>query len=177
MKKVIMLVLLMLLSALPAGCTGNSTQEEPAAGMPASSEEDAEKPKDTVSETVEELADGTYTAEFHTDSGMFHINEACDGKGKLTVKNGEMTIHISLASKNIVNLYPGPAVDAQKEGAELLLPTEDTVTYSDGWSEEVYGFDVPVPVLDEEFDLALIGIKGKWYNHKVWVSDPAPSDD
>ena len=39
-------------------------------------------------------------------------------------------------------------------------------------SEEVYGFDIPVPVLDEEFDVALIGKKGKWYDHKVSVSDP-----
>ena len=108
---------------------------------------------------------------------MFHVNEACDGKGTLTVKDGKMTIHISLTSKNIVNLYPGLAEDAAKEGAELLLPTEDTVTYSDGMTEEVYGFDVPVPVLEEEFDLALIGTKEKWYDHKVSVSNPTLSED
>ena len=44
--------------------------------------------------------------------------------------------------------------------AELLEPTTDTVTYSDGESEEVYGFDIPVPALDKEFDVALIGEKG-----------------
>ena len=33
------------------------------------------------------------------------------------------------------------------------------------------GFDVPVPVIDEEFDLALIGKKGVWYDHKVSVSN------
>ena len=119
-----------------------------------------------------ELEDGIYSAEFQTDSSMFHVNEACDGKGTLTVKDGQMTIHISLTSKNIVNLYPGLAEDAVKEGAELLIPTEDTVTYSDGTTEEVNGFDVPVPALDEEFDLALIGTKGKWYDHKVSVSNP-----
>lgn len=37
--------------------------------------------------------------------------------------------------------------------------------------EEVYSFDVPVPTLDDEFDLALIGTKGKWYDHKVSVSN------
>ena len=77
-----------------------------------------------------------------------------------------------MPSKNIVNLYPGLAEDAQKEGAELLQPTTDTVTYSDGMTEEVNGFDVPVPALDEEFDLALIGTKGTWYDHKVSVSNP-----
>jgi len=123
------------------------------------------------------LPDGTYTAEFTTDSSMFRVNEACDGKGILTVKNGEMTIHISLGSKKIVNLYPGLAGDAAKEKAKLLAPTEDIVTYSDGMTEEVYGFDVPVPVLGAEFDLALIGTKGKWYDHKVSVSDPVPAED
>ena len=62
--------------------------------------------------------------------------------------------------------------DAQKSGAKLLEPTKDTVTYSDGTSEEVYGFDIPVEALDQEFDLAIIGTKGVWYDHKVSVSDP-----
>ena len=88
-----------------------------------------------------------------------------------------MTIHITLISKKILNLYPGLADDAAKEGAELLLPTEDTVTYNDGMTEEVYGFDVPVPALETEFDLALIGTKGKWYDHKVSVSNPVPLED
>ncbi|MBR5381800.1 MAG: hypothetical protein IK136_04185, partial [Oscillospiraceae bacterium] len=66
----------------------------------------------------------------------------------------------------------GAAEDAQKAGAVLLQPTVDTVTYEDGTTEEVNGFDVPVPDLDEDFDLALVGTKGKWYDHKVSVSDP-----
>lgn len=135
----------------------------------------SEKAAPVQTETVFEeiaLSDGVYQAEFDTDSSMFHVNEACDGKGTLTVADGKMTIHISLTSKNILNLYPGLAEDAQKEGAELLMPTEDTVTYSDGTTETVHGFDVPVPALDEEFDLALIGKKGKWYDHRVSVSIP-----
>ena len=117
-----------------------------------------------------EVADGTYDANFTTDSSMFKVNETKDGKGELTVKDGVMTIHITLVSKNIVNLFPGTAEDAQKDGAKLLEPTTDKVEYSDGTSEEVYGFDVPVPALDKEFDLAIIGTKGKWYDHKVKVT-------
>ena len=117
------------------------------------------------------LTDGTYTAAFNTDSSMFHVNEANDGQGTLTVKDGKMTIHISLASKNIVNLFVGTAEDAQKDGATLLEPTTDTVKYEDGTEEEVYGFDVPVEALDQEFDLAILGKKGKWYDHKVSVAD------
>ncbi len=77
-------------------------------------------------------------------SSMFHVNEASDGKGTLTVEDGQMTLHISLQSKKIVNLYVGMAADAPDHEAESLQPTTDTVTYSDGTSEEVYGFDVPV---------------------------------
>lgn len=153
------LALLLACAALSGCADGNKDQTE------------------TKTETEAELPDGVYTAEFHTDSSMFHVNEACEGKGTLTVENGEMTIHISLTSKNIVNLYYGLAEDAQKDGAALLEPTEDTVTYSDGMTEEVYGFDVPVPALDQEFDLALIGTKGKWYDHKVSVSNPEPQDE
>ena len=127
-------------------------------------------------ETAGTLEDGTYEAEFNTDSGMFHVNEANDGKGILTVKDGKMTIHISLVSKNIENLYVGKAADAQKDGAELLQPTTDTITYDDGSTEEVYGFDVPVKALDETFDLALVGTKGKWYDHEVSVSNPVKAE-
>ena len=123
------------------------------------------------------LADNTYVATFTTDNGMFHVNEANNNKGILTVENGKMTIHVSLAGKGILNLYPGLAEDAQKEGAVLLEPTTDTVVYSDGMEEEVYGFDIPVPAIGEEFDCALVGKKGKWYNHKVMVSDPVEGDD
>lgn len=120
----------------------------------------------------EPLEDGIYSALFTTDSSMFHVNEAFEDRGVLTVKDGEMYIHVSLVSKSILNLFPGFAKDAEKEGAEWLEPTLDEVTYSDGFKDKVYGFDIPVPVLDKEFDLALVGKKGKWYDHKVSVSDP-----
>lgn len=159
-KKLSILLGIMIIGAMLAGC-GNSAQQET-----------AQTENTAAEENQAELPDGTYTVDFDTDSSMFHVSEACDGKGTLTVSGGEMTVHISLMSKNIVNLYPGLAEDAQKDGAELLYPTVDTVTYSDGMSEEVYGFDVPVPYLDEEFDLALVGTKGTWYDHKVSVSNP-----
>ena len=118
------------------------------------------------------LTDGTYSVAFNTDSSMFHVNEANNGRGVLTVKDGKRTIHISLVSKKIVNLFAGTAADAAKDGAAVLEPTTDKVTYEDGTVEEVYGFDVPVESLDKEFDLAVLGTKGEWYDHKVSVSDP-----
>lgn len=150
--------------------TGSAAEE--VTEEPEESEAVAEVQEDTAETTQAILPDGTYDAEFSTDSSMFHVSEACDGKGVLTVENGQMTIHVSLASRKILNLYPGSAEDAQKDGAQLLEPTVDEVTYSDGLTDEVYGFDIPVPALDEEFDVALIGTKGKWYDHKVCVSNP-----
>ena len=123
------------------------------------------------------LEDGSYLAKFDTDSSMFHVNEANDGRGVLTVQDGKMTIHISLVSKKIVSLFVGTAEDAAKEGAAVLEPTTDTVKYSDGTEEEVYGFDVPVEALDQEFDLAILGSKGEWYDHKVSVSDPQAAEN
>jgi hypothetical protein len=168
----------LLLGGCGAGQAANATSAESTVAAqestvtPTESTETAETVSTETAQNEAQLPDGVYTAEFSTDSSMFHVSEACDGKGTLTVKDGVMTIHISLGSKKILNLYPGLAEDAAKDGAVLLEPTTDTVTYSDGMTEEVYGFDVPVPVIGEEFDLALIGTKGKWYDHKVKVSDP-----
>ncbi len=39
--------------------------------------------------TVGTLEDGVYTAKFDTDSSMFHVNEADEGRGILTVENGK----------------------------------------------------------------------------------------
>lgn len=168
----------LLLGGCGAGQAADATSAESTVAAqestvtPTGSTETVETVSTETAQDKAQLPDGVYTAEFSTDSSMFHVSEACDGKGTLTVKDGVMTIHISLGSKKILNLYPGLAEDAAKDGAVLLAPTTDTVTYSDGMTEEVYGFDVPVPVIGEEFDLALIGTKGKWYDHKVKVSDP-----
>ena len=120
------------------------------------------------------IPDGIYLAGFETDGTMFHVNETMDGKGMLTVLDGKMSIHLVMPSKNVINLFRGTAEDAQKEGAVLIEPVIEEVTYDDGLTEEVYAFDVSVPVLGEEFDCALVGTKGKWYDHKVVVSDPVP---
>ncbi|MFR2146407.1 MAG: iron transporter [Faecalibacterium prausnitzii] len=163
-----------LLAASLAGCGSSASS----VASSASSEAVSSVAESAVSEAASEsaaassaraLEDGTYTAEFDTDSSMFHVNEARDGKGTLAVEDGQMTLHISLQSKKIVNLYVGMAADAPDHEADWLQPTTDTVTYSDGTSEEVYGFDVPVEALDTDFQLAILGTKGKWYDHTVSV--------
>ena len=182
------LALVLVMSAAMVGC-GNKGTEETAVNEAATEAVEETAATEEASETSETeevvneeatadetegigLEDGVYQVDFDTDSGMFHVNEAMDGHGTLTVENGEATVHISLVSKKIVNLYVGLAADAENDEANWLLPTEDEITYEDGTTEVVYGFDVPVKALDEEFDLALIGEKGVWYDHKVSVSNP-----
>ena len=155
-----------------SGCAGSSST---ASGSEAAS---SAAVSSAAASEIAVLPDGVYSADFVTDSSMFHANEACDGKGTLTVENGKMTFHVSLVSKKVVNLYPGAAADAEDHKTDWLIPTLDTVTYSDGTSEEVYGFDIPVTALDEDFALALLGSKGKWYDHTVSVCNalPKPSE-
>ena len=157
------------LAASLAGCGGAAPASSAAASSVAASSV-------VVSSAAAEAAlpDGVYTADFETDSSMFHTSEACNGKGTLTVENGAMIFHVSLASKKIVNLYPGLAADAEANKTAWLIPTVDTVTYADGTTEEVYGYDIPVKALDTDFQLALLGTKGKWYDHTVSVRNAEP---
>ena len=168
MKKFLSIVCAGVLAAALAACTAAPAASQSAAASSASS---------VQAQSAPALADGVYQASFSTDSSMFHANEACDGKGVLTVENGQMSIYVTLAGKGIVNLFPGTAEDAQKPGAEWLQPTLETVHYSDGTTDEANAFLIPVPYLDEEFDVALVGKKGTWYDHKVSVSDPQPLAD
>ena len=160
--------------SLLVGCGASSTASSAASS--AASSEAASSVASSAAETAA-LPDGVYTAEFDTDSSMFHANEACDGKGTLTVENGEMTMHVSLQSQKIVNLYLGMAADAPDHEDEWLQPTIDTVTYSDGTSDEVYGFDIPVAAVDTDFQLAILGTKGTWYDHTVSVRNAQPKTE
>lgn len=160
----------LMLGSMPVLAESDSAKTESNGDAETADDKDASADKEST------LEDGVYTAEFDTDSSMFHVNEANDKKGELTVKDGKMTIHVSLVSKKIVNLFAGTAEDAQKDGSEIIEPTTDTVKYSDGYTEEVYGFDIPVPAIDEEFDVAILGEKGKWYDHKVSIKNPVKDD-
>ena len=159
-KQITALLLSALLIFGCSACAGNTNESS------ASSETSVSSAEPTPTEEPDVVPeDGVYTAEFKTDSSMFQANETCEGMGTLTVENGEMTFHVSLRSKKILNLYLGTAEDAKQNESEWLQPTTDTVTYKDGTSEEVYGFDIPLKSVDKDFDLALIGTKGTWYDH------------
>lgn len=188
MKKLISIFLLLAMLLSMAACGGAAAETKPAeTAAPETTEAAPETTEATELEApaqeeaaqpaVAQLEDGVYTVDFETDSAMFHINEAYDGKATLVVQDGAMTVHITLVSKSILNLYPGLAEDAKKDEENWLQPTEDEVTYADGFKETVYGFDVPVPAVDQDFDLALIGKKGTWYDHTVSVRNPVLNED
>ena len=173
MKK-LQLASIALATLLLAGCGASASTTAESASTAASTVETA--PAATEAPAAA-LPDGVYTAEFKTDSSMFHASEAVDGMGTLTVENGVMTFHVSLQSQKIVNLYLGMAADAPDHESDWLQPTVDTVTYSDGTSDEVYGFDIPVQAVDTDFQLAILGTKGTWYGHTVSVADAQPAAD
>ena len=134
-RSVSLLAVSALLTASLAGCGGSvssaasSASSEVASSVAASAVSEAAS-ESAIASSALALEDGVYTVDFDTDSSMFHVNEAENGKGKLTVKDGQMTLHISLQSKKIVNLYVGTAADAPDHEADWLQPTTDTVTYS-----------------------------------------------
>ena len=177
MKK-LQLASLTLAALLLAGCGASAASTAESTSEAVSTEETAPAATAAPAEApAAALPDGVYTAKFNTDSSMFHANEAVDGMGTLTVENGTMTFHVSLQSQKIVNLYPGMAADAPAHESDWLQPTVDTVTYSDGTSDEVYGFDIPVAAVDADFQLAILGTKGTWYDHTVSVADAQPAAD
>lgn len=199
-KIAVSLCTLLTSTALLCGCGSTSGQDTASSAESAqsvsmedsTSESDSESDQTTDSTTISEaeadtadtgklpatcpLEDGVYTADADTDSSMFHINEACDGTCTLIVQDGAMTAHLILGGTGIINLYQGSKEEAQEDGAELLQPVTETVTYSDGMKEDVYAFDVPVPVLGEEFPVAIVGEHGNWYDHTVTISNPVPAE-
>ena len=106
MKKKLLMVLISvsMIASVFTGC-GNSTEAKDSGKAQTEQADTKDDSEDKSEDEQAALEDGTYTAEFQTDSSMFHVNEAMDGKGTLTVEDGKMTIHISLVSKNIVNLF------------------------------------------------------------------------
>ena len=90
------------------------------------------------------LADGVYTADFNTDSSMFHANETCDGKGVLTVKDGQMTIHVSLAladgTYTIEVGFEGGSGKSHVQTPCTLKVENGAATATIVWSSEKYDY-------------------------------------
>ena len=112
---------------------------------------DAKKEKAAEKEeTKAPIEDGTYTAVFKTDSSMFHVNDAYDDKGTLTVKDGKMTGEVlSVLFKGVhyeimVETVPGTSVTVN-----MRVIRNHDVTSEDG-SEKISANNFYVDVEDVE---------------------------
>ena len=87
------------------GCGGASSAASSAVSSEAASAVSA-----AASEPAEAaLPDGVYTAEFDTDSGMFHANEACDG-GRVTVNGKVARASYDVKVGDVIALHFGERV-------------------------------------------------------------------
>ena len=83
----------------------------------------------------------------------------------LTAKDGKMSAVLTLSGTGYGYLYMGTKEEAVSADQSSWIPYQVN-------EEGKYTYTVPVEALDKEFDLAIIGTKQKWYDHKVSVSDP-----
>lgn len=179
-KKILVLTTVLAMTLAIVGCGKSATAEISTDTELLVEEANTVEAETVLAEEIETpsvdigLEDGCYLVDFDTDSSMFHVNDTMNGKAVLTVKDGKAMLHLVMPSKNVLNLYKGLIADVQDNEADWINPGVETVAYDDGFSEEVYTFDVPVDVVGEEFDLALIGKKEVWYDHKVSISNPEP---
>ena len=197
-RSLAILIALSLTAALVSGCAGSGSSSDTSgpgtvqteadagngSGGTADTEtaaNDAGQADDGARDNGSGLEDGVYIVDFHTDSTMFHLNEMSEGQGVLTVEDGAMTVHVTLVSHSIVHAYYGTAEEAaaaEEAGEALIDPTFDIVDYNDGTEpEEVHGYDLPVPAVDTDYTVAIIGTHGNWYSHTVSVTDPVPIEE
>lgn len=108
------------------------------------------------------LADGVYTIEVESDSGMFRV-VACE----LTVKDGKMTAVLTLSGTGYDKMYAGAKGEAEKAAEGAVDYVED----ADG----KYTFTISVAGLDEELSYAAHAVKsGKWFDRTLtFLSDTA----
>ena len=89
-KKFLCIALAALALLSVCGCAAQGAPEQPA--VEPAAEPSIEPTAKPVAEPLEPaLEDDVYSTLFSSDSGMFHANEVDDGRGVLTVKNGEIT--------------------------------------------------------------------------------------
>ena len=125
-KKLLVLVLSAVMAVgMMSGCGAKSDTSEGEAKV----EQDASSKEGKKEETPKcELEDGTYTAEFKTDSGMFHVNAANDGKGTLTVKDGKIeAVEVTSAEKED-SAYLAMAEDIIPKIIEAQSAEVDTIS-------------------------------------------------
>ena len=187
MKKMILLALSLVLTALlAAGCgtTAGDSPVQPETPPPAAEPEAPKAPpsqvasaddmapaEDVVSPDMvpvyaDALEDGTYAVTVDSSSSMFNIT-ACE----LTVAGGEMTAVMHMGGKGYLYVFPGTGeAAAQAEESALIPYAED----GDG----AHTFTVPVEALGAGLDCAAFSKnKEMWYDRTlVFRADSLPPE-
>ena len=119
--------------------------------------------------------DGEYTVAVTFGGGsMFKILPADEGKGKLTVENGDMSVYFRNSGQGYDYVYLGTKDEAVNDEANWIKYEEANITeVVDGVeiTSKVHAFTVPVSALDTEIPLATRGQKsGNWNDYTMTVS-------
>lgn len=151
MKKLIAFACALALACgVMAGCSSNPASS----ASSGAASESASAAADTAA-----LADGTYDLKVETDSSMVNVVAS-----ELTVKDGVMTVTMSLNGEGFSRVYLGSANDAAE--------ASDADIYDYYLNDEgKYTFDFPIEALDEDTDVALFGQRrDTWYDHVLVFS-------
>lgn len=183
-KKVLVLLSLVLVLLLSAGCGAADSPETPppaaepeTSGSPEASKDavaDASQmvaPEDVVDPGLvpvcaDALRDGTYGIAVDSSSSMFSIT-ACE----LTVAEGRMTAVMHMGGTGYLYVFPGTGEEAAQAEESARIPfTEE----ADG----THSFTVPVEALDMGLDCAAFSKKKElWYDRTlVFRADSLPQE-
>ncbi len=101
--------------------------------------------------------EGIYSVEVETDSSMFRMDEAI-----LTVKDGKMTAHVTMAGQGFIKLFMGTGEEAETADESLIS------NYIDNGADEPYSFDIEISEIGKEIECTGFSKKKEtWYDHKI----------
>ena len=109
-----------------------------------------------ISVRATDIAEGEYEVASETSSSMFRIT-----KSVLTVKDGSMSVKITMSGKSYTKFFLGTAVQASDANGSGEIPFSENVDGS-------YFFEFPVSMLNEAILCAAFSKnKGKWYDREI----------
>ncbi len=102
------------------------------------------------------LNDGEYPVAVNSSSSMFRVEKAM-----LQVKEGKMSLRITMGGKGYAYVYPGKAEEAARAEPAACIPYEED-------EEGAHSFTLPLDALDEPFPCAAFSKnKELWYDRTL----------
>lgn len=115
---------------------------------------------------ADEIKDGVYQVKVDSSSGMFQVT-ACE----LTVKDGAMSVVMTMSGTGYLKLYMGTGMDAVQAAEAEYIPFAEA---KDG----THTYNVPVAALDMGIDCSAFSKrKEKWYDRVLlFRADSLPAE-